>query len=338
MYLTSFYDAKRPSYFEVIPIDTMVPSLRHALHYISGLIVQRNFNFAPLLTHFEELFSLLHGAIEWHYLRHYQATFSERFYGLKRVDVHHPTKKALSRSHILSSLFFVVGIPYCRHKGKQIYDSLKSRPIDSLSTTELQFKKYWPYLIRLHDLVHFIYLFFYLCNRHAMHHSPFLHLQSLQLQRLEYKDMLLQMKHLWSTRIRRLYFLNSHRFFSLFTPLLKGVFLLQDVSRKVLIFAAFLFTLFEWWYSTEHLRVARKTIMVPKSAPSRPTTLKSSRLPSNLKLCPICKQERTNPTLLSSSGYVFCFKCITHYVKTHSKCPLTDRYSHIDHLRRIFDE
>lgn len=37
-------------------------------------------------------------------------------------------------------------------------------------------------------------------------------------------------------------------------------------------------------------------------------------LPADGKICPLCTQLRTNPAVVATSGFVFCYTCIFHYV------------------------
>ncbi len=54
-------------------------------------------------------------------------------------------------------------------------------------------------------------------------------------------------------------------------------------------------------------------------------------------LCPICLQKRLNPTA-SSSGYVFCYKCIVLYIREHGeRCPITGLRCKETQLIRLFE-
>jgi len=59
-------------------------------------------------------------------------------------------------------------------------------------------------------------------------------------------------------------------------------------------------------------------------------------LPSDYKRCPICLKVRSNPTVLTLSGYVFCHQCILDHVRQHHYCPITLLPASEYHLRRIY--
>ncbi len=54
-------------------------------------------------------------------------------------------------------------------------------------------------------------------------------------------------------------------------------------------------------------------------------------------LCPICLQKRLNATA-SSSGYVFCYKCIVLHIREHGdRCPITGLHCKETQLIRLFE-
>jgi len=53
-------------------------------------------------------------------------------------------------------------------------------------------------------------------------------------------------------------------------------------------------------------------------------------------LCPICHRRRENETALSVSGFVFCYKCIMSYLKTHGVCPVTKLPANSNNLVRLY--
>lgn len=56
-----------------------------------------------------------------------------------------------------------------------------------------------------------------------------------------------------------------------------------------------------------------------------------------ISICPICLQDFQIPTILQTSGYVFCFKCISKHLKRKQCCPVTSYPATIDDLVRIYD-
>uniref|UniRef100_A0A0N4ZQ24 Peroxisome assembly protein 12 n=1 Tax=Parastrongyloides trichosuri TaxID=131310 RepID=A0A0N4ZQ24_PARTI len=54
--------------------------------------------------------------------------------------------------------------------------------------------------------------------------------------------------------------------------------------------------------------------------------------------CPLCLKKRENDTVLSVSGYIFCFKCIHNYVKKYGLCPVTSTPATLNELVRLYME
>jgi len=55
-----------------------------------------------------------------------------------------------------------------------------------------------------------------------------------------------------------------------------------------------------------------------------------------LRYCPICGGERRNETALSVSGFVFCYECISKYLKQHGVCPITKLPAKSSNLVRLY--
>ena len=55
--------------------------------------------------------------------------------------------------------------------------------------------------------------------------------------------------------------------------------------------------------------------------------------------CPICRTIRKNETLVPSSGYVYCYKCIIGHLRSEDgkdSCPVTGLPVNEDDLIRLF--
>ena len=52
-------------------------------------------------------------------------------------------------------------------------------------------------------------------------------------------------------------------------------------------------------------------------------------------ICGICKQKWTNPTALTSSGYIFCYTCIRTHIQIFGACPITKIRTSVKSLRKI---
>lgn len=138
---SSQLNTQKPTLFEVVScaqLDSLLsPSLRfllaHYTHRYPRLLIR-------VLNNFDELNSLLWGFIQYKYLETWNATFIEKFYGIKRISsrpllpkspevvaanpakYHEITK--LSSLQILLSLIDTVGIPYLSTKLQLYHEQL----------------------------------------------------------------------------------------------------------------------------------------------------------------------------------------------------------------------
>ncbi|KAG8122813.1 putative Peroxisome assembly protein [Naja naja] len=111
--------------------------------------------------------------------------------------------------------------------------------------------------------------------------------------------------------------------FSLSTGLSVGIFFLQFL---------------EWWYSAENQETIKSLTAMP--IPPPPVHLNyqtdSPLLPKLKTICPLCRKIRANDTALSTSGFVFCYRCIYPYVKHHQRCPITGYATELQHLVKLY--
>ena len=71
--------------------------------------------------------------------------------------------------------------------------------------------------------------------------------------------------------------------------------------------------------------------------PLPPVITNGSNVNKDPSLCPLCGQTRVNP-VASSSGFVFCYRCITMYIRENGqKCPVTGMQCTESQLVRIYE-
>ncbi|KEP65591.1 UNVERIFIED_CONTAM: hypothetical protein HHA_247652 [Hammondia hammondi] len=59
-------------------------------------------------------------------------------------------------------------------------------------------------------------------------------------------------------------------------------------------------------------------------------------LPQDDRICPLCHRPRTNAACLPT-GYVFCYRCLVNFVRTHNRCPVSGRRASETHIRRLYE-
>lgn len=98
--------------------------------------------------------------------------------------------------------------------------------------------------------------------------------------------------------------------------------------------------LLEWWYSSAEQRLGEQKALPPPPPPPPlppvPPSAGGLALPADAALCPLCCRRRTNPTLVATSGYVFCYPCIHREVAEQGRCPVTHTPARLEHLRRLY--
>lgn len=74
-----------------------------------------------------------------------------------------------------------------------------------------------------------------------------------------------------------------------------------------------------------------------KQLPTPPPPQYDSKAMLYRGVCGLCMQQWVVPTVVSVSGYVFCFRCIIHHLQTVEQCcPVTKLPANIDNLKRIY--
>lgn len=141
--------------------------------------------------------------------------------------------------------------------------------------------------------------------------------------------------------------------------------LLRSLGESVLFgveMGSFFVQFLDWWYNDRRReRVTLTSLPVPPALSEADQNFVAIT-PQEKNLCPLCRRRFKNATALSTSGWdyhilwrlhlsscllmylivlisrlVFCYGCITPYLKTHGKCPLTSITSNMHHLIRIFN-
>eukprot|EP01117_Protostelium_nocturnum_P013393 TRINITY_DN4991_c0_g1_i1.p1 TRINITY_DN4991_c0_g1~~TRINITY_DN4991_c0_g1_i1.p1 ORF type:complete len:373 (+),score=86.58 TRINITY_DN4991_c0_g1_i1:137-1255(+) len=371
MFLASFNsgDASRPSFFEMIAQQEMMPTLKPALRYAFNTLSVRHPRLDFFSRHIDEIFSVLLLLLENHHLRHYDASFSENFYGLKRVKVNLPLDKSKSGTTFSPidaknrywALFFLVGLPYLKGKADQIYKewfplynfSITSEDNSIESTVDLEgsvgwkrnllrlklmsiraFKAVYPFVNAIYEGTFFLYQLAYLYNK-IRYYTPFLQFEGVILKRLSIQEINAFATHNAKRRKERLKQYQGGPLPTLWKFVVSGYDLLLDYSKFLLPVAIFSFKFLEWWY-TENKSSSNNNLPLPPP-PQPPNQANTSlTIPEDKSLCPLCKEKRTN-TASSVGGFLFCYPCLFNYVRDHKRCPISFLPMPVDRIRKIYD-
>uniref|UniRef100_A0A671NC77 Peroxisome assembly protein 12-like n=1 Tax=Sinocyclocheilus anshuiensis TaxID=1608454 RepID=A0A671NC77_9TELE len=113
----------RPSVFEVLAQDSLMSAVKPALlHAVKILATSNPARYGVLWRRFDEIYAILDVLLQHHFLSRTSASFSENFYGLKRVgeDSTHAAHLGLRRRQHWRSLFLLALLPYLHTKLEKI--------------------------------------------------------------------------------------------------------------------------------------------------------------------------------------------------------------------------
>eukprot|EP00698_Gefionella_okellyi_P000950 TRINITY_DN1082_c0_g1_i1.p1 TRINITY_DN1082_c0_g1~~TRINITY_DN1082_c0_g1_i1.p1 ORF type:complete len:354 (+),score=64.45 TRINITY_DN1082_c0_g1_i1:107-1063(+) len=316
--------------------------MKGGIKYAVEVFAARHSRMFTVLQKFDELFLAVHAVVEYQHLVHYDATFAEKLYTLKRASSWH-SEGTLSRFQRLTSLLTSVVLPYLcerldahcaalqRHPGAPFGD--ENETLTPLSATQRVFMGLYPLLRALSKLASVLYFIRYLF-RDAKYFSPLLHLQGIVMRRVQPHELLQRQKHL---QLQRQHAAKASGVNALFARLA----LLRDLGLEyaamLLPIAFFSYRFVEWWYSEPNSRPV--TLPVPPPPPPPPLVSAQDRVmvPADRTLCPICQQTRTNTAMLST-GFVFCYPCVFRYVQENGQCPVTHVKLDVGSISKIYDD
>eukprot|EP01047_Picozoa_sp_COSAG01_P009401 COSAG01_NODE_385_length_17743_cov_20.528622_2_plen_125_part_00 len=96
------------------------------------------------------------------------------------------------------------------------------------------------------------------------------------------------------------------------------------------------FKVYQWYVGAQAQIPAKQRYIPPPPPPAEPDpTAPAYPPPADASLCPLCRKEVTNTTMLPS-GWVFCYPCIFNHVQAHGACPVTAQPVNPEQLRKIY--
>lgn len=125
---------------------------------------------------------------------------------------------------------------------------------------------------------------------------------------------------------------------------------------KIIELSAFLIQFLQWWF-TNPTTQAKSVLSLPIPPPPH-STITGTQHKTKPGVCPICDQKLKNECVLRVSGYfwkflnrkawfflmnfnlfyryVYCYRCITHYLRENNDCPISKVPATPNDLIRIF--
>lgn len=329
----------RPSIFEVLAQDSLMGAVKPALQHALKILATSNpARYGVLWRRFDEIYALLDLLLQHHFLSRTSASFSENFYGLKRVgtDSTRPAHLGLLRKQHWRCLLLLALLPYLHRKLEKVFARQRDEDDFSIrlpqSFTQKLYRAFlaaYPYVCMAWDGWVFCQQLLYVFGK-ARTHSPLLWLAGVKLSYLTAHDIrTLDLKPSGPT-------FNPSQSIAekcqrLISTAVGGVAVSLSTSLSI---GVFFLQFLEWWYSSENQSTKSLTSLPTPPPPLHLHSEETSQ--THNKICPLCRKVRTNDTALATSGYVFCYKCIYIYVKANHRCPLTGYPSELQHLIKIY--
>ncbi|CAL1588679.1 unnamed protein product [Knipowitschia caucasica] len=336
-HLTSSAALEQPSIFEVLAQESLMEAVKPALRHAVKILAESNpSRYGFLWRCFDELYLMLDVLLQKHFLSHCSASFSENFYGLKRVGGGQQGLALKSRSYWWSLLLLCL-VPYLRAKLEAVLAKQRDEEDFSIRLGQSRLQRMYraavaafPYVSSAGQALVFCQQLLFVFGV-AKTHSPLLWLAQVRLARLSAQDIrhmqLREGSEPEPTGGRTWQFLSKATrgiAVSLSTSLSLGVFFLQFL---------------EWWYSSENQDTVKTLTSLPAPPPPlhlRPPNQSSAECQRYYQTCPLCHKPRSNATVLSTSGFVFCYRCVYTYVKAQRRCPVTGFPSELQQLIKIY--
>lgn len=106
-----------------------------------------------------------------------------------------------------------------------------------------------------------------------------------------------------------------------------------SIMSQVISSGLFLIQFIDWWNSTNGSK--KNSSGTNNNIPPLPT---ANRTQTSIgkRQCPLCRQPCNVPTAVLGSGYVYCYNCISDYVKRFHRCPTTHQPVTQEQLIKIY--
>lgn len=340
-HLTSAADHGRPSFFEVLAHESLTATLRPALsHFLKFLAEKNPARNGWLFQYSDEIYAILDLILQNHFLAKTYGSFSENFYGMRRVPLKGSgdPSSGLRKIHHLKSLIFLVLVPYLKLKLDNLFGRWKEATRSGSSPSTSAMIRLQKIFVRVYPFIHMtwegtflIYQMRYLFQSINIH-SPYMHLAGLKLVYLSPEE--LSAPSVKDSQDFHLMSLSSK--FQHGCKKLLG--LIAITLSQGLSVGVFFLQFLEWWYmyGDHQIQVAFSSLPIPSPPSDKLEGGVKHLLPEKKSRCPLCQRERTNDTALSTSGFVFCYPCIFTYVKKHKCCPITKYPTSLDQVTKLY--
>ncbi|KAG7273107.1 hypothetical protein CRUP_024837 [Coryphaenoides rupestris] len=324
-------DAERPSIFQLLAQESLMEAVKPALRHAAKVLAESNPSALGFLwSSYEEIYLLLDLLLQHHVLSTCSASFSENFYGLKRVPwAAGSGGSALTRRGRWRSLLLLCLVPYLHSRLQRALSNRRDEEDYSIPMAPgsglQRLHRLLSWSGRAWAILRLAQTLLYVVGR-ARTHSPLLWLAGVRLAPLTPQDLrrMQLKKHTPGSPA------GSSRLVQAAVGMAGGVAASLSAGLSM---GTFFLQFLEWWYSSDN----QDSIKSLTSLPAPPPPLHLLQPPSSSSsCCPLCGRLRSNHTVLSTSGFVFCYRCIYAFVKASQRCPITGFPTELHHLVKIY--
>jgi Pex2 / Pex12 amino terminal region len=294
------------------------------LHFVEFMIKRYGAEIRLIITYFIERRCLLGNAC---------ATLAESFYSGRRVKV--------SQGNTLTSMNFqdrirlacaIACASYLNEKLEHFFRDNDLHMHDN--TNSGAYRKYLAFLLYLRPCIRsaqsgslLIYRFLYLIGRTVYFH-PLSHFMQATVRRCTQEDI--QIDNIESIKQSQIHNAKENHWILL---IIKRI-ALCGISSTAILGWYHQFQEYVEQQKREHL-TSNLIPPSPKPLPFRPNPKHRIRIPESNDICPLCRQPWIAPSV-STSGFVYCHKCLITYVREYGTCPLTGIACPEDRIVRIY--
>lgn len=326
---------QQPTIFDVLSEESLMASLKPAIgHLIKHLAIIYPNRFGTANKWYDELYALFDLVLQNHYLKRYGASFSENFYNIKRIVSATGSIPSQGIARIRSLIILVIW-PYIKGKLDKLHQILSIRlhftPRREGEPFQVKLARYflaiYPWIKAALNIWTFALQFGYILSWTNIH-SPFLKFAGVHFEKLSSEDFASFERNKITSRGAGF----QSRLWRLIVAL-PG--LLSRFFGYGLLFVQFL----DFYYNSDiglQLRSSQTRFNNRIPPPPHKRLRESAVMLLETNKCPICLRQRHNDTVLSVSGYVFCYRCISDFIERERKCPVTSLPANREHLIRLF--
>ncbi|KAI1292116.1 Peroxisome assembly protein 12 [Halotydeus destructor] len=298
--LTNTLPTSRASIFEVLAQEYLSTGLRNAFHYIATVLADTNpVKYLWVRSWADEILLAVELLVQSTHLKVYNASFSEKFYGLKRISMYGQEGTLNGHQH-LKSLLLLTLLPYMKKKLDLKHNNMRRKLAEQ--NGHIGNNQRLVHIVKAYSALDFVYETIILVHqvRYAVgqsrHHTPLLKLAGVELRPfmkgtsagdLNHNESSWQDMAKWTTKGLQL-------------SLSLGAFTLQFL---------------EFFYARDDAIAKFSQLPIP-SPPELEATVRHG-------FCPLCNQKLKNETALTSCGFVYCYLCIQDQLSRFGKCPVT---------------